>query len=196
MEEIQPQSPDKSIREYLNTLFNRYNYVGVANPLKRDFTWQVALEQNEIVTMNSADTINEERMAQNTQGTFMPGDGAMRLQQKLVAVKIKSNEKRMIIGEAAYVVIPRIFNAYVREKYGTSKQALAKLNNPVVQRELLKDILVGPKIDNVGGAIETYVNESMDKIENFTDVQVKPRGRKKADAQGTQSEDSGTDTVS
>ncbi len=149
------------------------------NPLKQEFSWPVALEQNEIVGVNPADPMNEERMAQNTEGTFLPGDSTTRQQTKRVIVKLAPGERRMIIGEAAYVTVPRIFNALVREKYGTTKAGLARLRNPATQKELLKEIVVGPVINNVADAMQTYVNDKMKDIEGFSDVQVappKPRG--------------------
>lgn len=172
----QPQTPDQSLRKTLNKMFSRYDYVGVSNPLKGQFTWVVALEQNEIIGMSQADPMDEGKMAQSQGGTFLPGDGATRVQQRVTKVVLKPGEKRMIPGEAAYVVVPRLFNALVRQKYGTDKPALARLRNPSTQKELLPSIVTGPVVNNVGQAVQTYVNEQMGKIEGFTDVQAKPKG--------------------
>lgn len=180
MEEYTAASaPDQSVRKKLNGMFTRYDWVGIRNVLKVDFSWPVALEQNEIVNMGQADGLNEERMAQSGQGTFLPGDGATRQQGKIVKVVLAAGEKRMIMGEAAYVVVPRLFTALVRQKYGTDKTALAKLRNPSIQAELLKEIVVGPVINNIGEAMETYVNDKMTNMQaGFSDVQVAPEEKK------------------
>lgn len=170
------QTPDQSLRKKLNGMFSRYNYVGVSNPLKKDFMWAVALEQNEVLGMNQAEGMNEERMSQAGSGTFLPLDGATRSQQKITRISIESGKKKMITGEAAYVIVPRIYSAYIREQFGTTKTALAKLRNPTVQAQILKEIITGPVIDNIGQAVETYVNKEMEKIEGFSDVQTKPTG--------------------
>src|SRR5690606_27956580 len=128
-------TPDQSIRKTLNQMFTRYDWVGVYNPLNTDFKWRVALEQNEIMDFHGAEPMNEERMAQTNSGTFLPSDSPVKQQSKLIQVEIKVGEKRMILGEAAYVVVPRIFNALVRKRYGTTKAGLAKLRNPSIQRE-------------------------------------------------------------
>lgn len=168
--------PDQSVRQKLNGMFTRYDWVAIKNVLKQDFSWPVALEQNEIVNMNASDGMNEERMSQTASGKFMPLDGVTRQQSKIVEVKLKAGEKRMIIGEAAYVVAPRIFNALVRERFGTDKAGLAKLRNPSIQAELLKEIVVGPVVSNVAAAMETYVNQKMGEIQDgFSDVQVEPK---------------------
>lgn len=172
----QSQAPDQSLRKMLNKMFSRYDYVGVQNPLKKSFTWFVALEQNEIVGMSPADPMNEERMAQQQGGSFLPGDAATRTQQRVTKITLEPGEKRMLAGEAAYVIAPRLFSALVREKYGTEKVGLARLRNPSTQKELLPLIVPGPVVNNVGQAVQTYVNEQMGKIEGFTDVQTKPKG--------------------
>lgn len=169
-------APDQSLRKTLNKIFSRYNWVGVKNPLEKDFTWRVALEENEILDFRQGDPMNEERMAQSNSGMFLPGDSPIKTQTKAVQVNLKVGEKRMIVGEAAYVVVPRLFNALVRQRYGISKAGLAKLRNPSIQKELLKEIIVGPIIDNIGQAMQTYVNEKMEKIEGFSDVQTAPKG--------------------
>jgi hypothetical protein len=172
MDEYQAPEKDRSIREQLNKLFSRYHWIGVKNPLNEDFSWPVALEENEILSMSGADPMDEGRMAQTGGSTFLPGDSTLKQQSKRIVVTIKSGQTRMIIGEAAYVVVPRIFNALVRSKYGASKSGLARLRNPSTQKELLKEIVVGPVINNVGDAIQTFVNKEMEKIEGFSDVQV------------------------
>lgn len=172
MDEYQAPEKDRSIREQLNKLFSRYHWIGVKNPLDESFSWPVALEENEILSMSSADPMDEGRMAQTGGSTFLPGDSTMKQQSKRIVVTINPGQTRMIIGEAAYVVVPRIFNALVRSKYGASKSGLARLRNPSTQKELLKQIVVGPVINNVGDAIQTFVNKEMEKIEGFSDVQV------------------------
>lgn len=167
-------APDQSIRSKLNKMFNRYNWVGVRNVLDADFSWPVALEENEIVDFSPGDPMNEERMALSKSGSFSPGDGPTRHNSKRVMVNIKKGEKRMIMGEAAYVVVPRIYSALVRTRFGSSKAGLARLRNPQTQAELLKEIVVGPVINNVGEAMQTYVNDKMRDIEGFSDVQVAP----------------------
>lgn len=175
MDEYQEASaPDQSIRKKLNGMFNRYNWIGVTNVLDKDFSWPVALEQNEIVNVLPGDPMNEEKMAQSAGGTFLPGDSTTRQQQKIVRVNIKAGEKRMISGEAAFVVVPRIFTALIRQRYGTDKAGLAKLRNPSIQAELLKEIVTGPLINNVGEAMQTYADDKMRAIEGFSDVQVNP----------------------
>lgn len=169
-------APDQSIRVKLNTMFSRYNYVGIRNILKTPLEQTVALEQNEMLGMSPGDAMNEERMAQSQGGTFLPGDGATRHLTKITKYIMQPGEKKMVIGEAAYVLVARIFNAYVREKYGTDKAALAKLRSPSIQAEFIPKIVEGPIINNVGEAMQTYVNEKMTELEGFTDVQVKPKG--------------------
>jgi len=169
--------PDQSIREKLNTMFSRYDYVGVRNILKDEFTWQVALEQNEIVGTSPSDPMDESKMAQNPQGTFLPGDSVTRNQQRVTKYTLKPGEKKMIIGEAAYVIIPRLFNAYCRETFGTSKAGLARLRNPSTQDEILPKLLAGPVINNIGDAMQTFVNDKMNQLETFTDIQPEaPKG--------------------
>lgn len=175
--EEQLQSPDKDLRVKLNGMFSRYDYVGVKNPLKIPFSWAVALEQNEILGMSPADPMNEERMAQSAGGSFLPGDSVTKNQQKVTRVVLQPGEKKMIPGEAAYVVVPRLFNALVREKYGTTKSGLAKLRNPSIQNLHIPSIVEGPVVNNIGQAMQTYVNAEMKKVEGFTDVQTQaPKG--------------------
>jgi len=169
--------PDQSVREKLNGMFSRYDYVGVKNILKTEFRWKVALEQNEVVGTAPGDPMNEERMAQTPQGTFLPGDSVTRHQQRVTEYVLKPGEKKMIIGEAAYVIVPRLFNAYCRETFGTSKAGLARLRNPSTQQEIIPTIVDGPIINNIGDAMQTFVNDQMTKIEGFTDVQPEaPKG--------------------
>jgi len=180
MDEYQQDLPDQSLRQKLNKMFSRYDYVGVKNPLKVPFTWRVALEQNEILGMSPADPMNEERMAQTSGGTFLPGDSVTKAQQKITQITLEPGEKKMIIGEAAYVVAPRLFNALCREKFGTSKSGLSRLRNPTTQNELIPFIIEGPIINNVGQAMQTFVNNKMTEIEGFTDVQTNPPAGKGA----------------
>lgn len=165
------QAPDQSVRKKLNGMFGRYNYVGIKNPLEKQFIWAVALEENEVLGMSQADMMNENSMAKGVGGTFLPGDSVTRQNQKVTRVVLEPGERKMIPGEAAYVVVPRLFSALIRKKYGTDKAGLAKLRNPTIQAELIKEIVVGPIINNVGEAMQTYVNEEIKKIEGFTDVQ-------------------------
>jgi len=175
MDEYNDQTaPDQSIRSKLNKMFTRYNWVGIKNPLDVEFSWPVALEQNEIMDFAPGGLPGEEHMANNKSGTFLGTDGPTRQQSKIVKVNIKPSEKRMIMGEAAYVVVPRLFNALVRKRYGTDKPSLAKLRNPTIQAQLLKKIVVGPIINNVGEAMQTFVDDKMKSIEGFTDVQANP----------------------
>lgn len=179
-EEILSQAPDQSLRVKLNGMFSRYDYVGIKNPLKKPFSWAVSLEQNEIVSVGMSDGMNEAQMARQNGGAFLPGDSVTRGTTKITRVVLEPSEKRMIIGEAAYVVVPRLFSALVREKYGTSKSGLAKLRNPSIQSELIKEIVDGPVINNINEAMQTYVNEKMNKIEGFTDVQVAPKATRES----------------
>ena len=170
----QSQAPDGSLRKKLDGMFDRHNYVGVKNPLDKTFMWAVALEQNEIVGMAQTDGMNEQRMAESGSGTFLPGDAATRT-NRITKVELEKGETKMLTGEAAYVIVPRLFSALVRQKYGTDKNGLARLKNPTTQRDLLKEIVVGPIINNVGEAMQTYVNKELQsKINGFTDVQTKP----------------------
>lgn len=180
----QQQAPDQGIREQLNKMFSRRDFVGVKNTLKKKFVWAVALEENEFVGMSPADPMNEESMAQRGGSTFLPGDGAVRQQQKITRYELEPGERKMILGEAAYVIAEKIFKQMVREKYGTDKQSLARLRNPSTQKELLKDIIAGPIVNNVEGAMQTYVNDKLAKIEDagFTDVQTTPTQKAKSGA--------------
>lgn len=175
-EEVISQAPDQSLRKKLDGMFSRYDYVGVKNPLKKKFVWAVALERNEIINMSPGDGMNEAQMAKRSGGTFLPGDSVERSTTKITRVVLEPGEQRMVIGEAAYVVVPRLFSALVRETYGNSKAALAKLRSPSIQAQLIPQIVSGPIVDNVGEAMQTFVNEKMSKIEGFTDVQTKPKG--------------------
>lgn len=179
---------EQSLRSRLNKLFSRYNYVGIRNILSTPFNWTIALEQNEIISMSEGDTVNEEQWARNKSGKFLPGeDAVIRGKTKLVTYKLEPGEKKMVIGEAAYVLIDKIYTMYIKEKYvpkpqaGTlpdpralalTKAGLAKLRNPQEQDKLIPQILVGPVINNVDQALQTYVNTQMDKLEGFSDVQV------------------------
>ena len=167
---------DRSVREKLNGMFSRYDYVGVVNILKVPFEWSVALEQNELLGSSPTDGMNEQRMASSQSGSFLPGDSITKVQQKITKFTLQPGEKRMIIGEAAYVIVPRIFNAHIREQFGSTKSSLAKLRNPAVHDEIIPKIAVGPIINNVADAMQTYVNNEVEKIENFTDIQTKPKG--------------------
>lgn len=167
------QAPDSSLRKKLNGMFGQYNYVGVVNPLVKPFVWAVALQQNEVLGINQADQMNEQAMAQSQGGTFLPGESTTRA-QRITRVTLEPGERKMMTGEEAYVVVPRLFSALVRQTYGTDKNGLAKLKNPTIQSQLLKEIVVGPVINNVGEAMQTFANKEMEKIQGFTDVQTKP----------------------
>ena len=99
-----------------------------------------------------------------------------REQVKLVTYELQPGEKKMLIGEAAYVIIDKIYTLYCKGKYGTDKMGMAKIRNPQVQEEMLKFILVGPIITNVEDKLQTYVEEEVSRIEGFTDVQTEPSG--------------------
>lgn len=188
LQSVEQSAPDQSVRKQLNRMFSRYNYVGVKNILKEEFAWPVALEQNEIIDFSQGDPMNEERMAQSSSGTFLPGEAAVKQKQKLVKVILKAGETRMIVGEAAYVVVPRIFNALVRERFGTTKSGLARLRNPQTQKELLAEIVVGPKINNVGEAMQTFVDEKLSTLnKEFSDVQAEPPKTRVKNAEAKQS---------
>lgn len=181
---------EKSLRERLNKMFSRYNYVGIKNILSTPFEWTIALEQNEIINMGEADNTNEEEWTRKKAGTFLPNDGTVRGKTKIVTYKLEPGEKKMVIGEAAYVLIDKIFTMYIKEKYvpkpkpgelpdpmalGRAKSGLAKLRSPTEQDKIIPQILVGPIINNVDAALQTYVNAQMDKLEDgFSDVQVNP----------------------
>lgn len=173
---IQEQTPDQSVRKLLNKMFTRVDYVGVKNITKKPFVWVVALEQNEFVNLQQNDPMQEDKMAAQGGGTFLPNEAVTRNQQRVTKYELKPGEKKMIIGEAAYVIAQQIFNKAVREKYTSSKAGLARLRNPVTQKELLGKIIEGPIINNVGDAMNTYVNDKMNDIENakFSDVQTAP----------------------
>jgi hypothetical protein len=179
---------EQSLRERLNKMFTRWNYVGVRNILSVPFEWKVALEQNELIGM-SPGGMNEDEMLKQKGGAFLPSDAVVRGKTKVVPYTLQPGEKKMIIGEAAYVIIDKIFRMYVKEKYVPAadpqtppttfeaqrrKAGLAKLRNPLEQDRILKMILVGPIINNVEAAVQTFAQEQMNKLEGFTDVQTSP----------------------
>jgi hypothetical protein len=174
---------EQSLRERLNGMFSRWNYVGISNPLKTAFDWKVALEQNELIGM-SAGGMKEDDMIKNVSGTFLPRDAVTKSKTRVVPYTLQPGEKKMVIGEAAYILIDKLFRAYIKEKYVPApapgempsqfdaqrrKAGFAKLRNPVEQDKVLKLILVGPIINNVEDAVQTFVNDKME--EAFTDVQ-------------------------
>lgn len=174
---------EQSLRERLNGMFSRWNYVGICNPLKTPFEWKVALEQNELLGM-SPGGMNEDDMIKNVSGTFLPRDAVTKGKTRVVPYAMQPGEKKMVIGEAAYILIDKLFRAYIKEKYVPTpepgalptpmdaqlrKAGFAKLRNPVEQDKVLKLIVVGPIINNVEGAVNTFVSEKME--EAFTDVQ-------------------------
>jgi hypothetical protein len=181
---------EKSLRERLNGMFSRYNYVGIKNILSTPFEWTIALEQNEIINMGDADATNEDEWVKKKSGTFLPGDGVVKGKTKIVTYKLEPGEKKMVIGEAAYVLIDKIFTLYIKEKYvpqpqpgelpkpqdlALRKVGHAKLRNPAEQDKIIPLILTGPIIKNVDGALQTFVNSKMNEIEGgFSDVQVNP----------------------
>lgn len=163
---------DKSLRERLNEMFSRFNYVGICNITSKQFTWQVALEQNEILNMGPADQMSEEEMSRNKGGSFLPGDGVTKKQSKVVEYVLEAGEKKMVPGEAAYVLIDKIYRAAIREKYGNGKAGLSKLSVPGYQDEMLPKIIVGPIIKNVGQVLNDFVGKMQDNLEGFTNVDV------------------------
>lgn len=180
------EEQEKSLRHRLNTMFSRYNYVGIKNILKTPIEWTVALEQHEILDM-SAGGMSEEDMIRNKSGNFLPTDGVTRGKQKTVTYRLEPGEKKMVIGEAAYVLIDKIYTLFIKEKFvpkvepGTvpdqrhlalTKAGMAKLRNQTEQNKYLPQILVGPIINNVEGAIQTYATEQMSKLnDGFSDIQ-------------------------
>lgn len=182
---------EQSIRQKLNKLFSRYHYVGIKNITKEPFKWTVALEQHEILNMGEADSLNEESMAKKKSGTFLPGDGVTKQNQKIVNFELQPGEKKMIPGEAAYVLIEKLYNAAMREKYGSGKEGLSKMRVPTYHDEMIPKIVCGPIVKNVGEVLNTMLTDTLDKIEDgFSDVQTHPpevrRGRppKVLDPQG------------
>lgn len=177
---------EQSLRARLNTMFSRWNYVGIKNILKTPFEWKVALEQNELLGMTQGG-MREKEMLENVSGTFLPGDAAVTRQKtRVVPYSLQPGEKKMVLGEAAYILVDKIFRAYIKEKYVPTpepgalptpmdaqlrKAGLAKLRNPAEQDKILKLIIVGPIVKNVESAVETFVQGQMDTIEGFTDVQ-------------------------
>lgn len=178
---------EKSLRKRLDETFSRYNYVGIKNPGKEKFEWTVALEQNEILNMSPADSMSEDQMARKGGGSFLPGDGATKERTRLVSYVLAPGEKKMVPGEAAYVLIPRLIHTCIREKYGSDKAGLSKLSVPTYQDEFLNQILVGPIVRNVGDVLNEFSSKIDSKIQDgFTGVEaeeqtdVKKPGRPRA----------------
>lgn len=163
------ENTEKSLRERLDETFSRYHYVGIKNILNKTFTWTVALEQHEILNMSPADSLSEEQMANRKGGAFLPGDAATKQQQKVVTYSFSPREKKMVPGEAAYVLVDRLYRAAIREKYGNDKSALAKLSIPSYMDEMLPQIIVGPIIKNVGEVLNDFATSLDEKI-NGSDV--------------------------
>lgn len=161
---------EKSLRERLNSMFSRYNYIGVCNITSSPFKWTVALEQNELMNMGPADLMSEEQMVRNKGGSFLPGDSPIKEKQKVVSYELQPGEKKMVPGEAAYVLIDKIFRAAIREKYGSGKAGLSKLVVPTYQDEMLPKIMVGPIIKNVGAVLNDVVDKMQDNLEGFSSV--------------------------
>lgn len=162
---------EKSIRERLNEMFTRYNYVGICNITSQPFKWTVALEQNEILNMGPADHMSEDEMSRKTSGSFLPTEGVMRQKQKVVEYSLEPGEKKIVPGEAAYVLIDKIFRFAIREKYGSDKSGLSKLVVPKYQDEMLPKIIVGPVVKNVGQVLNDFIGNMQDNIEGFSSVQ-------------------------
>lgn len=167
-----PQSTEKSLREELNGKFNRYHFVGIKNITKEPFIWSVALEENEILDMSPADNLNEQQMIQKGGSAFLPGDGATKRPGKLVEYTLQPGERKMVPGEAAYVLIPRLIHFALREKYGAGKSAIAKFAQPVAREEMLSQILVGPIVRNVAQVMNEVANQLQNSItdDGFLDV--------------------------
>lgn len=161
---------ERTLRERLNDMFSRYHYVGICNITQQPFQWTVALEQNEILNMDPADQLSEDNMARKGSGQFLPGDAVTKQRQKVVSYELKPGEKKMVPGEAAYVLIDKIFRAAIREKYGNDKSGLSKLAVPSYQDEMLKKIIVGPVIKNVGQVLNDFVDDIQNNLEGFSQV--------------------------
>jgi hypothetical protein len=176
---------DKSLRQRLNETFNRYHYVGIKNVLETPFVWTVALEQHEILNMNPADSISEDQMAKGKGGAFLPGDAATKQQQRVVSYKLAPGEKKMVPGEAAYVLVTRLYRAAMREKYGSDKAGLSKLGVPSYMDEMLPKIIVGPIVKNVSEVLNDFVGSLDERIADsgFTDVQANEPAKQDVKAQ-------------
>lgn len=174
---------DKTLRERLNEMFSRYNYVGLCNITSKPFKWTVGLEQNEILNMGPADTMAEDEMARKGGGSFLPGDGVTKKQSKIVEFELQPGEKKMVPGEAAYVLVDKLYKAAVKEKYGSGKEGLSKINVPTFQDELVPKIVVGPIIRNVGQVLNDFVENMQENLEGFSNIDVtetkddKPRAK-------------------
>ncbi len=165
---------DKSLRARLNETFNRYNYVGIKNPLKEEFKWPVALEQNEILNAMPGESPTNEDMARKGGGSFLPSDGITREKTRLIEYVIAPGERKMVPGESAYVLVPRLVSKYIRAKYGSGKAGLSKMQVPFYQDEALKEILVGPIVNNVAQVINEFASQLDSKIEDgFSSVEAK-----------------------
>lgn len=160
----------KSLRERLNDMFSRYHYVGICNITAKPFSWTVALEQNEILNMGPADHLSEDEMVKKGGGSFLPSDGPTKQRQKVVQYKLQPGEKKMVPGEAAYVLVDKIFHAAIMEKYGTDKSGLSKLAVPHYQDEMIPKIVTGPIIKNVGQVLNDFVDGIQENLEGFTSV--------------------------
>lgn len=161
---MQPQAQEQSLRQKLNSMFNRYHFVGIKNITKEQFKWTVALEQNEILDMAEADSLSEQQMAKQGGGSFLPGDAATKRPGKLVEYSLAPGEKKMIPGEAAFVLIPRLINFSIREKYGSDKQGLSKFSIPSFRDEMLDQILVGPIVRDVAEVMNEVVGKLQSNI--------------------------------
>lgn len=163
---------DKSLRERLNEMFSRYNYVGICNVTAKTFKWTVALEQNEILNMGPSDQMSEEEMTRKGGDSFLPMDGVMKKQSKVVEYVLEPGEKKMVPGEAAYVLVDKLYKAAIAEKYGEGKEGLSKIVVPSYQDEIIPDIVCGPIIKNVGQVLNDFVGNLQENLEGFSNVEV------------------------
>lgn len=170
---------EKTLRKRLNETFSRYHIIGIKNPTKETFKWTVALDRNEILNMAPTDNLSEDRMAREGEGSFLPLDGTTKQYTRLVEYTLAPDEKKMVPGEAAYVLIPRLISKGIREKYGSGKVGLSKLNVPSFQDEFLNKIIVGPIVKDVEEVMNEFSSQIESKLEGFNDVKAKqPAGNK------------------
>jgi hypothetical protein len=169
---------EKSIRATLDQMFSRFHYVGIQNILDTDFEWTVALEKNAIIGTSEADSTSDANMAARVGGSFTAKPIPTTGKTRITRITIKKGQRRMLSGEAAYVIVPRLFTAYVREKYVTPyqgqpirvKAGLAKLRSPSVQKEVLSKILIGPIVKDVEEAMELFVSEKLQDMDKLVEV--------------------------
>lgn len=176
---------DKTIRERLNGMFSRYSFVGIRNITKQPFSWTVALEQYEIVKMSPGDDMDEAMMARRKSGSFLPGESTpTREGTKVVRYDLAPGERKLVAGEAAYVLVDKIFTAKILEEFGNGREGYGKLRVPMYIDKYLPLIIPGPIVNNVADALQGVLEKSIDKLNStdlaqqlndtgFTDIQAK-----------------------